>query len=502
MAAVSNNPSLVFFGDSLSDPHNLFDAAFGVIEESVRLSLGGPNGQASDGPVFAEYVGDLSGFGATYNYAVAGGEAAGTQTLLEFIQENGYESALLVPPSDPRLDFDMNLEAQIDRFQTDFSGQDLSGVTGFILVGGNDYAAIDLSNPLSVLFEAIGTMTTSVVTTLSSALDLASAGVGETVIASLPVPGFFPTLAGQGETILGLAGLLFDLHNDALSEGVQLMADLGVNVSMLDVQPITSAIIEDPTGFGFIAPLELTLRGGDPAVLADFAAHQVAFWDSIHPSGATHAILGAFTAEALKAAPVTLSIGDDQVQTGSGDDLVIALAGNDGIDTGAGNDTVLGGSGDDGIMSGSGDDLVLAGSGNDWVQADGGADVIQAGQGDDVVLGGDGADVIFDGLGSDTILGGEGDDTFIFVQAELLGGATGVDNDLFLGEGGQDSLYVAVADQTMALLDTLSSDAERLDVLGIVAGDIETVHFVVGLEGLAALSGANWYENADLWGVL
>lgn len=499
---VTNPSSIVFFGDSLSDPHNLFDAAAGLIEESVYLSLGGPNGQASDGPVYAEYVGGLAGFGATYNYAVGGGEAAGTQALLEFIQDNGYQSSLLVPLDDPRLAFDMNLGAQIDRFEADFAGQDLSDATGFILVGGNDYAAIDLGNPFSAVIEAFGTLATSVAATLSSAVDLASSGVGEVVIASLPVPGFFPTLAAQGDTIVGLVDILFDLHNSGLSEGVQFLTDLGLNVEMLDLQPITSAIIEDPTGFGLIAPLDLTLRGGDPGLLADFDADQVAFWDSIHPSGATHAIIGAYTAEALDALPITLSELDDEIQTGSADDLVLALAGNDGIDAGAGNDTILGGSGDDGIIAGIGDDLVLAGSGNDWVQAGDGADVIQAGQGDDVVLAGDGADVIFDGLGSDTIVGGAGDDIFVFVQAELIGGTTGVDEDVFLGDSGQDSLIVAVASETMILLNALASDAARLDALGIVAGDIESVEFVVGREGLSTLSGNGWYESADLWGVL
>lgn len=494
-------PTIVVFGDSLADPNNLFDAAEGVIEENVRLSLGGPNGQASDGPVFAEYLEERAGFDNGLNYAVAGGEADGTQTIQQFIQENGLEGAIIVPPGDPGLAFDMNLGAQVDRFQADTAGQDLSNVTAFVLIGANDYAAIDFSDPFAAVLDALGTIASTVGSTLSAATDLASSGVGRVVVSTLPVPSFFVTLATQSDFLRGLAEILFDANNAALADGAQFLSDLGFDIELFDVQPITEAILEDPTGFGLIAPLSLTLEEGDPAALANFDADQVAFWDLLHPSGATHAIVGAYTAEAFDTEPVVLSDGADGWQTGATDDVILALGGDDGIDAGAGNDTILGGSGNDGLIGGAGDDLVIAGSGDDWVQAGDDADVVQAGQGDDVVLGGAGDDVLFDGLGSDTIVGGEGADTFIFVQAELIGGTTGVDNDIFLGDGGSDTLIVALAEQTADLLDGLSTDVQ-LDLLGITTGGIESIEFVIGRDGLSVFSNESWYESADLWGVL
>ncbi|WP_306114810.1 MULTISPECIES: cellulase family glycosylhydrolase [unclassified Roseovarius] len=90
--------------------------------------------------------------------------------------------------------------------------------------------------------------------------------------------------------------------------------------------------------------------------------------------------------------------GDDvEVETGDGNDFVLAESGRASVDLGEGNDKLLAYSADVDVDGGAGDDVIHGGSGND---------TIDGGQGNDVMSGGDGQDTFVynnDG-GTDTIL--------------------------------------------------------------------------------------------------
>ncbi|MDF2446946.1 MAG: hypothetical protein K0S46_2182, partial [Moraxellaceae bacterium] len=154
--------------------------------------------------------------------------------------------------------------------------------------------------------------------------------------------------------------------------------------------------------------------------------------------------------------------GDDVIDTGAGNDVVIASGGSDRVLTGDGDDIVLadGGRvdyvGRDGkpatidlVQSGDplfgGDDHVEAGAGRDAVIGGAAADHLDGGAGDDYVIGdgglilyrggrleqmqtidpytGGGADFIIGGAGEDILFGGEGDDTFVanFLEDAVIG---------------------------------------------------------------------------------
>ncbi|MEZ5926738.1 MAG: tandem-95 repeat protein [Hyphomicrobiaceae bacterium] len=90
----------------------------------------------------------------------------------------------------------------------------------------------------------------------------------------------------------------------------------------------------------------------------------------------------------------TASIGDFNVTSGSGDDVVKGGAGNDTLTTGEGNDEIWGGDGTNHLSAGGGDDdiyggtfrdTVLAGSGDDYIATSTGNDVIDAGTGEDTI---------------------------------------------------------------------------------------------------------------------
>lgn len=98
-----------------------------------------------------------------------------------------------------------------------------------------------------------------------------------------------------------------------------------------------------------------------------------------------------------------MSIGDDLVNGGSGNDT---LSGQNGADL------LSGGSGDDLLYGGDGEDLLTGGAGNDILYG-------QAGQ--DNLRGSDGNDVLVGGLGDDLLYGGQGSDTFTYTQVNEFG---------------------------------------------------------------------------------
>ncbi|HIE98747.1 MAG TPA: calcium-binding protein [Fuerstia sp.] len=128
--------------------------------------------------------------------------------------------------------------------------------------------------------------------------------------------------------------------------------------------------------------------------------------------------------------------GDDSLSTGSGNDWVFGEGanalpsvlpspenlvsfvlrfsnvnhGNDDIDAGSGHDIVLAGHGNDRLNGGRGNDYLLGGQGGDWIEAGAGNDFVHGGQGVDVLFGGAGNDNILGGHGNDYLIGGSGDD--------------------------------------------------------------------------------------------
>lgn len=132
----------------------------------------------------------------------------------------------------------------------------------------------------------------------------------------------------------------------------------------------------------------------------------------------------------------------ENVETGSGNDMVFADDDGSRITTAAGKDTVYGSTGDDIVYSGSGNDFVAGDDGDDEVHASTGNDVVYGGDGNDVLhgesgldelIGDDGDDYIYGGASSDKIRAGDGFDT--------INGGTGPDMIVWgKGDGGVDTI--------------------------------------------------------------
>mgnify|MGYP001096394675 CR=1 FL=1 len=242
-----------------------------------------------------------------------------------------------------------------------------------------------------------------------------------------------------------MLGGVFDVHNDLLEAGVNVLSDLGADISFLDIGPITEAIADDTSQFGMTAPYDYFILDGEAAGFTAYDPTETAFWDDIHPSAQTHGLLSLHIAT-INSGTYAEDTGTAAAEgwdrsTGTADTLALLMGGND---------SYIAGTSDDLIFAGSGDDAILGGEANDMIAGGAGANRLSGGAGNDIIaLGGNGSEAD----------GGAGRDLMILQADSYLGVARGgIGNDLFItglgtgalsGRDGDDT-FVIFADQTPA----------------------------------------------------
>ena len=122
----------------------------------------------------------------------------------------------------------------------------------------------------------------------------------------------------------------------------------------------------------------------------------------------------------------------ENVNTGSGDDIIVAGVGNvnNVFNGGSGKDRLEGRGGNDSLSGGNGDDVLIGGLGNDTLLGQNNNDQLLGGAGNDTLRGGSGNDVLSGGAGTDSMFGESGDDLIIStdgVADSVLDGGTGFD---------------------------------------------------------------------------
>jgi hypothetical protein len=140
----------------------------------------------------------------------------------------------------------------------------------------------------------------------------------------------------------------------------------------------------------------------------------------------------------------------DDVDTGSGTDLVHTYDGADTIWAGGDEDDVDAGDGADTIWGEEGSDYSLAGgSGVDTIHCGDGDDVARAGSGNDTVNGNDDNDSLYGGVDDDDLfgdlgadyLGGDGDDDCLCGGSSGPGNNADLSTDTYQGNAGTDICY-------------------------------------------------------------
>lgn len=502
----------VFFGDSLTDDGTLFSLTSDVASVAVPLEAAGYNQRFTNGLVFAEYSSDLLGASETLNFGIGAARMLGELTLRDLAENAGVTEFLTVPLEDPRLDLDINLSAQLDRYLAETAGQDRADNSATLFIGANDYLNFAPSSPDRIVIEGLALMVQITDATLDAAQRLADEGVGQIVINSLPSGDFFPGVRAD-PLLAPVADIVLSLHNTRLERGVEALQEAGINAVYVDIEAITSTIVDDPLNFGITAPYdEVKVLDDDPTdpvinpALDGVPLDQVAFFDPVHPTDTVHGVLGSFHAAALTG---TVTIGNDRssIRTlrSEDDDLVLAGGGRDVLGLLDGDDIAFGEGDDDFIFGALGRDIISGGADDDVLFGGADDDVLAGGTGDDVTRGGLGDDVLIDGLGSDFAVGGGGNDLFIFREASLIGGDGTFDENTFRGGAGFDTLAMVLTEETaeaFALTSATEGQAQALSALGITAERIEDVRVFTDLAELNQFNDLARLGEADLWALV
>lgn len=280
-ASAQNYEEIYVFGDSFSDTGNVFNTTSGFPPKPYF------NGRFSNGLVWVEYL--ASDLGLTFkpnNNFAYGGATTGFQNI-----------GLPTLPG---------LQQQINSFTTVNQSANPNALY-IVWAGTNDYMNVfsgGVPNP---------NQTTS---NLSAVVkSLAAVGAKDIMVVNLPDLGNFPVTGGNKD-ISNLLNSFTSAHNSSLSANLnslrqQLNPD--IHIRSLDVNSLFNRIIAHPEEFGFtnvkdscvgnlsVVPINI------PTQPIDCIADQFLFWDQIHPTTATHRLIGELAFSVLQSKSVTES---------------------------------------------------------------------------------------------------------------------------------------------------------------------------------------------------
>jgi phospholipase/lecithinase/hemolysin len=251
---------LVVFGDSLSDNGNY---GAGIV--------------ATNGNTWAGQLGALPWIAGGTNFAYGGAKAV---TDADFAPDFTAQRALFAGAM-PAL------------------GHDPVAVVWF---GGNDL--LNAADP----------------TAIPNAIAAIGAGIGELatnfgftrfLVPGLPDLSLIPRFNAAPDTLRLTAQAASAAFNTALKALVATSVAGGLDARFLDIDAIFDALLDDPATFGFTDTKGHCARGA-----IDCAGY--VFWDDIHPTEATHAIIAAAVRDALMPAPVPLPAGGFLLVAGLG----------------------------------------------------------------------------------------------------------------------------------------------------------------------------------------
>lgn len=287
-AATAGYTSFWAFGDSLTDPGNLYSLSGGLVPPPPYEQ------RFSDGPVWAEYVAE----GFTDANLPVGNFAYGYARAVANIDPFPWQ----IP----------DLPQQIDRFEMQPGAQLGDRPLAALWFGANDlFASIEeqllsgAPNPAAV----IGTAVSAAVAVGEGIRDIAEAGVRDFLVFNLPPLDLTPRFALPGPVGIPaaapLAGLGADTFNASLKAVLDGLED-DLTVSLLDIDSILTQAVADPGLFGLSdAANPCTIPGLSPGTVcsADEAAGKL-FFDLVHPTTAAHREIADIVQDRISIAPV------------------------------------------------------------------------------------------------------------------------------------------------------------------------------------------------------
>ncbi|SPH22353.1 Bifunctional hemolysin/adenylate cyclase [Ascidiaceihabitans donghaensis] len=158
----------------------------------------------------------------------------------------------------------------------------------------------------------------------------------------------------------------------------------------------------------------------------------------------------------------------------SGADNLLGRTENVVFDGALGDDTLTGGSGDDFLKGGAGTDNLRGNNGNDTLWGGSGNDTLRGNLGTDTLIGGAGDDDVNGGYGDDLVQGFDGNDT-------LNGGSDNGDDTLTGGEGNDVFLFNANYAIGNDIITDFVSGEDQIEFIGLTFADLTITDVAVGI---------------------
>jgi outer membrane lipase/esterase len=280
-ATVGGHTSFLAFGDSLTDPGNLYALTGNTFPPSPPYF----EGRLSNGPVWADYVAETFRTAGrfTANFAFAGANAVpdGIDPVPDLPQQIGIAAATVPPAalgSRPLVSFWFGANDIFN--ELDKAAPTLPGVIAVA------EAAAD----------AVGL----------GALAVAAAGVADIILFNLPDLGQIPRFALFDPVDVPKATAATDAFNARLALGAAALRSAGVNVIEIDIHSLFDALIADPTRFGLTNATQPCFVPSPFSLCTLEESLEWAFFDQSHPNIVVHGTIGDIVTAAIVPLPASV----------------------------------------------------------------------------------------------------------------------------------------------------------------------------------------------------
>ena len=286
---------LVVFGDSLSDPGNVYalTGAYSLPPYEVIPTYPYLVGlfHFSNGPTWVEQLAltgsvNLKSAGPAFripgiftNYAVGGSRA---RAVSGDLPEQG-------------------LNAQVQRYLADFGGNAKPNATHVIFMGGNDIRDALVASIVDPTLATTQQILTAAVTAVATNIQvLYAAGARHFVVVSAPDVGIAPAVRMLGPQAQAGATYISSLYNQGLGGAVAQLSFLpGIQITPVDIFTALDEVVAHPGDYGLTNVTGTCLTFGVTVGVYCSKPSKYLFWDGIHPTAAGHRILAMVIGPAL-----------------------------------------------------------------------------------------------------------------------------------------------------------------------------------------------------------
>ncbi|MBD2741259.1 SGNH/GDSL hydrolase family protein [Coleofasciculus sp. FACHB-1120] len=285
-AVAASFDKMYVFGDSLSDPGNVFNLTKGFFPQTPPYY----QGRFSNGPVWVEALADKLGLAPALFTNLAGGASSSDGINFASGGATSGTSNIIINSLLP------GLQTEIDFFKSVLAQTNQSADSEALYIvwaGGNDYVG-GVTNPAEPV-QNISAAVTS----------LFNLGARNFLVANLPDLGKAPIGLSGGSNVSNGLNQLTELHNLGLSGTLAGLSKslTGINLKSLDVNSLFNNAITNKEKFGFTNVTDSCLKNYAPPLDLNYEVcdnpDSFLFWDAIHPTAAGHKLVADLAFAAL-----------------------------------------------------------------------------------------------------------------------------------------------------------------------------------------------------------